>query len=309
MISNQLIQHFFTKCSDEIRDAVWVDIQNVADYYLQSDQEIWNIDKDFPNLAPPWPHFIMSYHHPGRWRSLGKQIEGDEPANVLVVMNVLPPPPTTIAAAISPATRWVVNASVWASLLRTKFCLCGIQWLCLTPTGEWLQPNEALLRLIQITAGGNGFDDLSLAPGGKDLRRRTLFWLLDGNFNPVAPDYLERKLSDPELHQQFALEMSTNINTYMNPALLAVCFTHCRNVEIISAQANRAERRRMQRHGKAGGVTWRLLDIHPMRKIPDGARRDGAESSLSRALHICRGHFKDYRDGRGLFGKYQGLYW
>ena len=33
------------------------------------------------------------------------------------------------------------------------------------------------------------------------------------------------------------------------------------------------------------------------------------EVGLQRALHICRGHFKDYRDGKGLFGKHKGLYW
>jgi hypothetical protein len=26
-------------------------------------------------------------------------------------------------------------------------------------------------------------------------------------------------------------------------------------------------------------------------------------------MHICRGHFKDYREGRGLFGKYHQLVW
>jgi len=29
---------------------------------------------------------------------------------------------------------------------------------------------------------------------------------------------------------------------------------------------------------------------------------------LEKALHICRGHFKDYRT-EGLFGKHKGMYW
>lgn len=33
------------------------------------------------------------------------------------------------------------------------------------------------------------------------------------------------------------------------------------------------------------------------------------EVGLKRALHICRGHFKNYSNGKGLFGKYKGLYW
>jgi hypothetical protein len=27
------------------------------------------------------------------------------------------------------------------------------------------------------------------------------------------------------------------------------------------------------------------------------------------ALHLCRGHFANYKDGKGLFGKYHGVYW
>lgn len=27
------------------------------------------------------------------------------------------------------------------------------------------------------------------------------------------------------------------------------------------------------------------------------------------AMHTCRGHFADYRKGKGLFGKLKGLYW
>ena len=26
-------------------------------------------------------------------------------------------------------------------------------------------------------------------------------------------------------------------------------------------------------------------------------------------MHICRGHFRDYREGKGLFGKYHKLVW
>ena len=33
------------------------------------------------------------------------------------------------------------------------------------------------------------------------------------------------------------------------------------------------------------------------------------ETGLKHALHICRGHFKDYRDGKGLFGRYKDIYW
>jgi hypothetical protein len=36
---------------------------------------------------------------------------------------------------------------------------------------------------------------------------------------------------------------------------------------------------------------------------------DIQHNGIAKALHICRGHFKDYRNSAGLFGKYKGLYW
>jgi hypothetical protein len=55
-------------------------------------------------------------------------------------------------------------------------------------------------------------------------------------------------------------------------------------------------------------VHYHTLNIHPMREI---LRREGQQDSLGlqKALHICRGHFRDYTQGRGLFGKHKGLYW
>ena len=42
-------------------------------------------------------------------------------------------------------------------------------------------------------------------------------------------------------------------------------------------------------------------------------RKEGraAETGVRQAIHLCRGHFKDYhyRSGRGLFGRTHGLYW
>jgi hypothetical protein len=33
------------------------------------------------------------------------------------------------------------------------------------------------------------------------------------------------------------------------------------------------------------------------------------KTGLTKAIHICRGHFKDFSKGSGLFGKFKGMYW
>lgn len=34
-----------------------------------------------------------------------------------------------------------------------------------------------------------------------------------------------------------------------------------------------------------------------------------ASNGSNNSLHMCRGHFRNYKDGKGLFGKYHGVYW
>lgn len=93
----------------------------------------------------------------------------------------------------------------------------------------------------------------------------------------------------------------------LNPCLLALSFCHCKNVDVNQRdhRPTRSERRR-----KEGPVEDKFytLEIKPMSKILDHAVQDGDPNGLAKALHICRGHFKQYR-GRGLFGKHNGLFW
>ena len=92
------------------------------------------------------------------------------------------------------------------------------------------------------------------------------------------------------------------------PALLATSFLHCRNVSteehVPPAKLNKAYRRR---HGLPL-VRYKTLTIEPMKRI---LRKEGQVevNGLPKALHICRGHFKDYRSSAGLFGKHKGLFW
>lgn len=89
------------------------------------------------------------------------------------------------------------------------------------------------------------------------------------------------------------------------PALLAISFMHCKNVKL----EEQALPRRKRKKRKTQPVDkYYTLEIEPMKKV---LRSEGNSEStgIKHALHICRGHFKDFRNGAGLFGKYKGLYW
>jgi hypothetical protein len=91
------------------------------------------------------------------------------------------------------------------------------------------------------------------------------------------------------------------------PFWFAFAFMHCKNVTLESPPVSRQVRRQAERKGTPL-LDYRVLNIEPMKRVlKTEGRLDDAGPKV--ALHICRGHFKDFRDGPGLFGKHKGVYW
>lgn len=107
-------------------------------------------------------------------------------------------------------------------------------------------------------------------------------------------------ICDPDRH------MAQSVGTWFFPVLLAVSFMHCKNVRVEDNRQPKALAKKW--HGKYNlwPSPYKTLVIEPMKDI---LKREGKceETGLKRALHICRGHFKDYREGPGLFGKHHVL--
>lgn len=97
----------------------------------------------------------------------------------------------------------------------------------------------------------------------------------------------------------------------MGACLLATSLMHCKNVEMSDAEMTSREKQQavdFERRHKTPATRWKVLNIEPMRRVLSavgGIEKNGAE----KALHICRGHFKDYRNSGGLFGKHKDIYW
>jgi hypothetical protein len=94
------------------------------------------------------------------------------------------------------------------------------------------------------------------------------------------------------------------------PALFALSLLHCRNVKVIDNPLPpkvRAARLKNQREV----IEYKTLKIEPMKQRIKRLRKETDESKLTVAqpIHDRRGHFKDYREGKGLFGKIKGIWW
>jgi hypothetical protein len=103
-------------------------------------------------------------------------------------------------------------------------------------------------------------------------------------------------------------DMCSNIILMIFPAFFAISLMHCKNTKITPIEPpEKLLRKSIKKHGKPL-CRYHVLNIEPMKAI---LRSEGniEKNGLKKALHICRGHFKDYRDGKGLFGKYRDIYW
>lgn len=91
------------------------------------------------------------------------------------------------------------------------------------------------------------------------------------------------------------------------PFFWSLGFMNCKNVTLEPPPVSRQVRRQAERRGLPI-LDYRVLNIEPMTRV---LRDEGDLASVGsrQALHICRGHFKDYRDGPGLFGKHKSVYW
>jgi len=98
--------------------------------------------------------------------------------------------------------------------------------------------------------------------------------------------------------------VKNGVDQQMRPIFLAISFLHCKNVKTIQ-QGTGLNHGRRSRH--TPGIRYHVLNIEPMKQV---LKTEGNSETvgLKKALHICRGHFKDYRE-TGLFGKFHDIYW
>jgi hypothetical protein len=94
----------------------------------------------------------------------------------------------------------------------------------------------------------------------------------------------------------------------LGAGLLAISFMHCKNVDVREVDPPRAlAKKRRKKHG-IPPTRYYVLDIAPMTSILTSVGHAN-ETGLRNALHICRGHFKEYGPEAPLFGRHTGKYW
>lgn len=82
-------------------------------------------------------------------------------------------------------------------------------------------------------------------------------------------------------------------------------FCHAANITQVERSPSSYDDRLVREKARRPAVRWIEIEISAMRRTLCGYGEITSRSSLAKALHHCRGHFKDYRAGKGLFGKHR----
>lgn len=91
---------------------------------------------------------------------------------------------------------------------------------------------------------------------------------------------------------------------------MALSFLNTKYVETIDNPPPPKLSKKHERHYGRPLVTYKTIKVNPMSKrYADTGDDEPSEGGIPSRLHICRGHFKDFRHGAGLFGKYRDIFW
>lgn len=283
-----------------------VDGTPVSDYfYTGTPQEHWNLLSDFPNIALPWdacfvefraPRYIQSEEHGEvQWPATAAQSWGFQ---CFAISKSDPDYSTVInefASTLSPTEQFAGSVpsptpESWRTALQKAAWFVQVLTYHEHHKGAVLGPTWSLT--FPVTDNGRLLPN-PLDPSTPLIYQQVL------EFHPLWQAMKE----DAEL---FSLEQS-RITTLFDTLLLVFCFCHCKNVgQDLVNPPPKLSKRHSERHGVPLHQYY-TLKIEPMTRILQTEGRAETQG-LRRALHICRGHFKDYTQ-HGLFGRSKGLYW
>jgi len=248
---------------DRLKQATVIRTQNVCDYlYQETEQEYFVLNRDFPNIAPPWPLFFMHHRMPRRSHSEGRIVQT---AYGNVDLGFL------FQSYRPEKSHWRVACAIFARGSGGTF----------VQSVAWQVANDGRF----LNADGTEID---LGEGGCKFVVTDAYRLPSGRASNRDPSF--------------------DVNLLFVP-FLALSFCHCKNVAVRRETVPLPVQHKRQRKYGWSPQSWHEIQIEPVRRVLENSGARQGRNGLARALHIQRGSFRDYREGRGLFGKHHGIWW
>jgi len=303
-------------------DSVLVHAQNVHDYFMEHYEDHgWMDLTSFFCVKPPYQNMLFSYDHGFRevidetgQRSRREMYQAihDGATGIHTGRRILRHVGVSVRHVSREEIANIRIGQIWSSPGQPNFykeeplpATEGEKETLLMTILDEAQPDSILGIMVNVD-GHNmpGKMFVLLDPQGKIIEWRGVGFL----FIRTPED--RAKIADMDVPNdtlQAAFQRHTAIS------LAAIQFMHCKNVEVVDNPPKAKLVRRAKERGEKPPVSYKTLVIHPLRKVSATGTAEAATPATPtavRALHICRGHFKDYRSGAGLGrGHAHGLWW
>ena len=312
-----------------LAEAQRVVIDNAAEFfYAVSPKEHWDIAKDFPAVAPPWPLFWMEFKKPSRIYSdqagvlstkgfpkfCGALFMGRTARDVSEEISNLPV--VELRKRLRDEIKRYETAGVFVELkekiqayratgVKQEIGSCAAAYQLAGLLREWqrLETGQSQLQVPDT--------ELNSGVSGGWLVWASVFLLLHGV--PIGPvTYMNCWITEQGAILGSSLRFLApgkppglfDPHTLIYPFLFGLSLLHCKNTELETIQPTAYNQRHLQRRFPP------LFRYHVLKVAPNIKARGGRHgpSDLKVGLHICRGHFKKFEQ-KGLFGKWKGLFW
>ena len=332
-----MLEKHYREMSDRIdmSQVLCVNISNAAEWFYSDAKNIkriktddgerlieWEWNEDFPTCVPPFqstwfefkiPKFIRDMWHIGaEW--------DDDSSNVY--------PPLFLGQASSVgclATRtledngWCIVWDFFIEVTEESRANANRRVLCFPDSPQFVSrsdiaivekrpafvmsivghtdTNGVLIKELTVYKDVHAFDSYS-----EDERYPMLMAIKHASDIPLE------ELDNYVISTAECLDGETSYyDALWHPVLFATSLMHAKNVELVDSPLPTKVAKRRQKDNKPI-IVFKTLNIKSIRKQSEETVNNTSVSS-KQAMHLVRGHFKDYRNGGGLFGKYQGLYW
>jgi len=293
---------FGDRVNELAETAQFVDISNVAHwFYEDTEKDLFDIRDDFPSIVSPWPLTWMEYRFPRTMR-IGNEVRSTGAAGGIYIGALLLSIPLKDG-------RDALEQDVALEFCRIGFAASGKQ-MPKTPSGlehDMSDRREALNNMLAADELPRWMLQATIMQeisGRKALPVSLTSLYLDENGRAF-----QRGIID--IAMPMVISGNMTYDTGFAVFAFALSLMHCKNVNLEDIPVPPKIQAKREKRG-VPTVTFKTLVVEPMRQqVRREAAEDpaGEQNHIKRAMHIARGHFKDYRNGPGLFGKYQGLYW
>jgi len=99
------------------------------------------------------------------------------------------------------------------------------------------------------------------------------------------------------------------VYTLFAKTVFALSLLNCKNIQLVDGPPRpRVPRERGK--PRPPRISYKLLHLRPLKEVARVELEGEPEPDLpKKRMHICRGHFRDYRKGKGLFGRLNGRFY